>query len=302
MTKIRDRIVEPSWREITEDFSLRKFYFIPGMISVSFFSIILVYQFVYTYVVLFWNEEKLLTKLLDYLHSDYLIPTLIIWWIFLAFYVFINPLFEIAIINKLNCKSKWADVTMWEAFWKSLYSFLPVFEYSNTFNALRIVSIFNMYLFTIRFTWIEKIDYVSYFFWFLLFIWTIINLLSAFTRYIIIIEGLPLFKAFGLSSKMVLLNLRTAFKLYLLMFFLNIRVILNFIIFLGIPIAIVAAITYIASNVLFYVAIWAISIVWILLFLVISYISTTLDVFKLSIWYYAYKDSQDNLKRIEEEI
>ena len=301
MTNIKKNIVEPSWKIVSEETKLKKFYFLPWMVSVTFLTLLLVYQFTYTYVELFWNKEKIFTMLLDFFHSDYIIVTLLIWISLLLFYMVINPIFEIALINKIDCSSNKKSLSLSEAFWKSFYSFLPVFEYSNTFNSLKVMNVFNSYLFSIRFTGLERIEIVNYFFLFFFIISLVVTFLGSFTKYIIILEKLTLFNAFWKSAKLVLLNLWTTFKLYFLMFILNIRVILNFLIFMWIPIWAIAALTYIASTLVAYITIFFILWIWIILFLLISYISTILDIFKLSIWYYSYKEADKNIKRLEEE-
>ena len=301
MSKIKENIIEPSWKIISEDFSLRKFYFLPWMVSVFFFTALLVYQFTYTYVVFFWNQEAVLAVLLDYFHSEYLVPTLITWAIVFLFYIILNPIFENTVIQKINCKRNNKEITISEAFWRWLYSFMAVFEYSNTFNTLKVISIFNAYFFTVRVLWIERIVFLNYFFLFLLVIATIINILSSFSKYIIITENKPIFEAFSKSTKMVFLNIWTVLKLNFLMIILNIRVLLNFLIFLGIPVLIIASISFFASTILIYAAVISLWIIGLILFLLMSYISTTLEIFKISVWYFAYIEARKKIISFEED-
>jgi hypothetical protein len=45
-------IILPAWKVIALDSKIKKMYFIPGILSILFMTTVLVYQSVYTYVII----------------------------------------------------------------------------------------------------------------------------------------------------------------------------------------------------------------------------------------------------------
>lgn len=64
-------ILLPSLHIIKNDVKIKRFYFIPGLMSVIFISVLLVYQVVYTYVELLGNSDTMMRIILTFFHSDY---------------------------------------------------------------------------------------------------------------------------------------------------------------------------------------------------------------------------------------
>lgn len=299
---IKDNIIVPSWNMITEDFALKKFYIIPWFLGFTFLMVLLVYQFTYTYVELFGNTDEVFKILLNLFHSTYLVPILITWSIFLILYFILYPIFEVGLIHKINCKSQNIELDSWDAIGKWMLTFLPMFEYNNAFSTLKFMSIFNTYLFAIRFIGVEYIYWINLVFIILVLVSFIVNVLFSYAKYYVILEWEKIFKAITNSIKLSTVNIVVTLKLYLLMFVLNLRVILNLFLFLLIPVWIIWAVTYISSQFFIAIAITIVWIVWILIYLLLMYISTILEVFKAAVWYFAYKDCKANMKIIDDSI
>jgi hypothetical protein len=49
----KENIVYPAWEVIKNDSKVKKFYFLPGFFSIVVLTTILVYQSIYTYVVIY---------------------------------------------------------------------------------------------------------------------------------------------------------------------------------------------------------------------------------------------------------
>ena len=77
-TSFTEDILNPSLELIRNDYKIKRFYFFPGLLSVVFLSVLLVYQVVYTYVVLLGKKDQALEVILAFFHSEYLTETLII--------------------------------------------------------------------------------------------------------------------------------------------------------------------------------------------------------------------------------
>lgn len=295
---IKKEIIEPSWNMVLSYSSLKKFYFLPWVLSMTFMTGLLVYQFTYTAVVLFKQDDKALKILLDFFHSQYLVPILITAGIIIILYFLLAPIFEVGLIKKIESIKNWKEMSYWDAIWQWVVNFWPIFEYNNLFSEFKLLSILNLYLFSIRFIWVQYITGISYVFLFLTIISVIINVLFSYAKYAIILEKKPMFAAIAKSVQLAFFNLHITIRLYFLMFILNARVIINFIVFLFIPISIIWAFTYITSMVFLFISVLLLSVIWIWVFILMAYLWTVLDILKNSIWYYAYLEALDNAKNM----
>lgn len=296
---LREKIILPSWELIKNDTKIKKFYLFPWIISIIFLSVLLVYQTIYTYVELFWQKEQALEIILEFFHSNYVVEILIWSIIFLIIYFLLIPIFEWWLIKYIESKDLKKEFTTSEAFWQWVYNFFPLFEYNNLFSEFKIISILNWYLFTIRFIWVEYIKHISYIFIILLILWIILNILFAYSKYIIVLNKKNVFESIWISSKITILNIKRTTKLYFLILFLNMRVVFNFIIFLSFPIIIVIAISLITTKIFLIMAISIIILLFIVLILILWYLSAVLEVFKTAVWYYAYHEGK---KLLEDEL
>jgi hypothetical protein len=261
---------------------------LPWLLSILFLTVLLVYQSIYTYVEVFWKKEEALVIILKFFHSDYILEILIFTIIFLVIYFLLIPIYEGWLIKYIHKKSINEEISTAEAFWQWLYKFFPLFEYNNIFSEFKLISILNGYLFTIRFIWTEYIGTLSYIFFILFLLWVVFNIFFSYSKHIIILEWQSVFKAIWVSSKITILNLKRTIKLYFLMFFLNLRVIFNFLIFLSFPIIIVVAIWLITTKIFLFVAITILTILFLIFILILWYLTAVLEVFKAATWYYAY--------------
>ena len=286
---LKDKIIVPAWDMIKDDSNAKKFYFIPWIFSVIFLTAILVYQTIYTYVKIIWNNQDVVLKtILRFLETDLWIKALIAGIIFLILYFLLTPIFEAGLVKYIDVKYKWWEISKSEAFWQGLYRFLQVFEYNNIFSEFKILSILNWYLFVIRFVWVEYIRITNYVFLVIFLFWLFLNIVFAYSKFFLVLENKNVFQSVWESMKLAFLNPKNTVKLFFLIFILNLRVILNFVVFLLFPILIVSAITYISMQFLLYITLIWVSIVFVIAVLIIWYLTAVLDVFKVSLWYHAY--------------
>lgn len=297
----KKHILLAAWEIIKDDIRIKKAYFFPWLLSIVFLTVLLVYQSIYTYVVIFHQKEKALELILNFFHSDYVLETLITAIIFLIFYLSIIPIFEWWLISYLSKKDTDKSASIGDALSVWIYRFLPLFEYSNLFSEFKFINVLNWYLFIIRFFEWQYIKQITYSFIFLYFLSAIINILLAYSKYIIVLENKKLFDAISKSTKLAILNLITTVKLYLFMFILNTRVIINFIVFLIFPVIIVLTIWLITSQIFMTIAVSMLVIIFILFVLFLWYFTWVLEIFKTAIWYFAYKDAQQKLINLNEE-
>jgi hypothetical protein len=179
---------------------------------------------------------------------------------------------------------------------------LPLFEYSNIFSEFKLISIINWFLFFLRFFDFKYIWTLAIVFFALFLFSLLINISFAYSKYEIILWNKKVFQAIWGSSRITMLNLKMTIKIYFIMFLLNVRVVFNFLIFLSFPIITVALVWFITSKVFLTITIVILLAIFTFLILLLWYLTAVLDVFKASIWYFAYiKWKEKMLKQIEEE-
>jgi hypothetical protein len=110
-----------------------------------------------------------------------------------------------------------------------------------------------------------------------------------------VIENKSVLSSIGISSKMAILNPKITVKLYFMMFVLNLRVFINFIIFLIFPVIIFTSILYITSKIFLLIALAILCILFVGFIIFLAYMATVLEIFKASIWYFAYQESKKKL-------
>lgn len=293
---IKKDIIQKAWDIIHEDNKIKKFFFLPWLLSIIFLTLILVYQTIYTYVEIFHQEDKALRVILSLFHSWYL-PEIIIWFlIFLVVYIIIMPLYEWTLISYISKKEESdTEVSLPDSFWKWLYRFLPLFEFWNIFSQFKFMSIINIYLFCLRFVWLEYILYLTIAFFFLLLISTVVNVLFAYSRFEIVLNHKSALESISESIKISILNLSTTTKLYFYMFLLNIRIIINFFVFLFFPFFIATAITYITTKVFLIITVIILSIIFFILIIILWYLGWVFEILKTSIRYFAYVEWKRNI-------
>jgi hypothetical protein len=297
---LKDKIILPGWNIIKDNTSLKKYYLFPWLLSIIFLTFLLVYQSIYTYVEIIGKKEEALVLILNFFHSDYVIEIAIAAAIFLIVYFFTLPIFEWWLIHYVDHKNQELEITGSEAFWMWMYKFFPIFEYNNIFSQFKFISILNAFLFVIRFIWVKYLDILSIIFFILFLLSIIVNILFVYSKYFIVLENEKVFAAVWKSSKLAILNFSSTAKLYLLVFILNVRVIINFAIFLFFPILISWAVIFFSSQLFLYITLWILSILFIIAIYILWYLTAVLEVFKTALWYFAYKEWKEKLKKIED--
>jgi len=295
---LKNDIIKKSRELIVSDFKIKKTYFIPGFLSIIILTWLLVYQAVYTYIEIFDKKDETFELLLNIFHN-YFIEIIIIWIIITLVYVIILPIYEWWLIYYLDKESKWEKPSTLWMLTNSLYRFLPYFEYLNLFSIFKFISLINIYLFLLRFVWMDYIMIINYLFSFFLILSVIINILFVYSKFEIILNNKSAFEWMSESLKLSILNLWITIKFYFFMYILNIRVIINFLVFLLFPIIILTTISYITSKIFLLITIIILSLVFLFLILILWYLNWVLEIFKNAIWYNTYIYSKNNISETD---
>ncbi len=289
------RILTPALELIKSDSRIKRFYFFPGLLSVIFFSVLLTYQVIYTYSVLLGKKEAVFEVILNFFHSQYITQALIASGIFLICYIILVPIFEWALIRYID-KAQNEDASRSDSLWHGIMRFAPLFEFNNIFNMFKFMSIVNGYLFALRFLWLEYISFLSITFTIAFLFSIVLNILISYARYEIVLENKWVFEAIGVSSQIALLNIKTTLRLYVLMFIMNIKVVVNFVIFLIFPIISAFIVGFVSSQTFLAITFLVLWGIFIFLLIILWYLAWVLEVFTTAIWYNAYIEWKEKLK------
>jgi hypothetical protein len=71
-------IITPSWELINKTNTIKKFNFIPSLLSTLYLSIIVFYQTAFTYIYIFELKDQFFSMAIDLIHKSYFIEVLII--------------------------------------------------------------------------------------------------------------------------------------------------------------------------------------------------------------------------------
>jgi len=91
---LKEKIILPSLELIKNDSKIKKYYFIPGLLSIVLLSVLLVYQSIYTYIIILGKKKEALELILNFFHSSYLIEIIVISVIFMLIYIISMPILE----------------------------------------------------------------------------------------------------------------------------------------------------------------------------------------------------------------
>ena len=125
-------VLNPTLKLIREDIKVKRFYFFPGLLSVIFISVLLVYQVVYTYSVLLGKNDMTMQFILSIFHSSYITEILIGAGIFVICYILLVPVFEWGLIRYID-KSITGSASRSDSIGHGIMRFAPLFEFNNIF-------------------------------------------------------------------------------------------------------------------------------------------------------------------------
>lgn len=293
-----EHILVPSLQVIRSDTKIKRFYFLPGLLSVIFLSVLLVYQVVYTYVKLLGGTDRLFQALLKIFHSQYMVEIIVTSIIFVLFYVISTPIFEWALIRYIK-DSENGTASRSDSMWFWLVRFWVLFEYNNIFNMFKLTSIFNSFLFSLRFLGLWYIEILSLIFFIAFLLSILLNILISYARYEIVLENKWVFEAISASSQIALLNIKITLRLYFFMFLMNIKVVINFFIFLVFPLLGVFIAGLLSSQIFTTIAFVVLWWIFIFLLIVLWYMAAVLDIFTTAIWYRAYTLGKQRVRELE---
>lgn len=277
---------------ITKFPSLKKLNFFPSLIGMLWLLLIIIYQAVFTYVIIFQKKDVFMEFLLNTVHKDYFGEVIIFLISIFALYLFISPLTEGGIIEMIHSYRKSGGTKVHRTFqgiFDGFRHFLPLFEAHNLIAIFRPLTIITFYIMLLRLFGVWYFAPISYLMLTYLIFAFFLNMCFAYTKFFIIFEHKPVIGAMSASTNMAMRHIGVTMRLYSTMILLYLRTLLVALIFLGIPFAIssiVAFFTIVTVKIIFLVIFGLISLG---LFIIIVHLNSTLEIFIEATWYEAYQ-------------
>ncbi len=293
------QIIGEAWGFTQENKRLIVWYaFIPSILSTIFGIFYLIYQF-YSFKssALFENwSHSFLTIVLDDVYTfvrentDLAVPLSIILVVFALFYFLLPPVAEGAIIQLIARRRNQQQVGIRDGLRYGFLSFLPLFNYSwfaRTFNLVVIAGEVGLVLRNLPFTIFETLFPI-----FIIYaiVSVVFNFLFVFSEYYIVIDDCHVTEAVSKSATLVVKHLNTSLMISILMFIIAIRILLQIIFVLLVPVAMIAFVYFLAaSNIPIFGLIIA-GVAGLIALIVASYLGAVVHVFSSSVWVFTFLD------------
>ncbi len=281
------KVIRESWQLVVNLPKLKWFAFVPSFVAVLIFILEILWQ-IYMYSSEFgFIESDFSFEAVGSVFSFLLEKNLMFWTIlgvfFIVFFAFVVPswLRGVLILSVRHnfdnpdryCSLRRKSVDACSYFFRlfELNAILAPFEFvSIAFFVATFYRYFHENLFQFLLPLIVLHLIIAFF----------IQVFFAFVSYFVVIEDLGLSQGLKKSIGLVFMNLGATLSVILLMFFVNFRVIVNVIVILGVPIAILAVFSYFAFS-------FAVTLSVVLAITMVSfaaYLTSILEVFSTAVW------------------
>lgn len=291
---MKDDIVIPAWEVASSNVAIKIFNFFPSLLSSIYLSLILLYQVAWSYINVFGLKDQFFGWVVNFVHNGYFFEVATAAVVFFLLFIFVTPLAEgglIALIDRTDRHGN-SESTMGYGISRGLKHFLPVFEANNIMALFKLLSIITFTLFLIRLMGVKYLSLILTGIGIYFFVAMTINIVLAYTRFFIVLEGMKAYDAIVASAGMALDNLRITAKLYLTLLLVYVRTLLTVLVFILLPFVLSAIFTYvtIASIKILFLIILILLLVGFIVF--ISHLNSVLEIFVETLWYRAYIDNK----------
>lgn len=291
------QIIGEAWNFTQENKKLIVWYaFIPSLLTTAVGVVYLLYQFyAFKSSPLFenWQESFTLVALraiFDTLreHVESIVPLVIGGIVLALLYFLLPPMTEGAMIQLIARKKGGQDVRIRDGFKYGLFYFLPLFSYSllsRTFNFYVLVGeagfvlrnlgpeIFGTFLPLIIILFVVSIIFM---------------ILFVFTEYYMVIDDRRITDSMAKSSILVFKHWGTAFMIFVLMFIIGIRILVQIVFVLLVPVGVLMGIFYFAASTLPEIGLWIGGGMGVAALFFASYLGAIIHVFTTSVWVFAF--------------
>ncbi len=293
------QIIGEAWNFTQENKKLIVWYaFIPSFLGTLVGVGYLVYQFyAFKSSALFdnWSESftvVALKAIFDALKSNMgsIVPITIAAVILALMYFFLPPITDGAMIQLIARKKSGQDVRIRDGLKFGLNYFLPLFSYSLVNRTFNIVSLFWEAGFVLRNLGPDTFVALSPVLIPLSIVSLLFMMMFAFAEYYIVIDDTHMAQSMAKSSVLVFKHWGKTFRISTLMFLIGIRILVQIVFVLLVPLVVLVGIFYFAASTLPDVGLWIGGGLGVAALFFASYLGAIVHVFTTTVWVFAFLD------------
>ncbi len=300
------QVVSQAWKLVISHPKFKWFAFVPSFVAVLIFVLEVFWQ-LYLYFTEFGILEnklsfELVGNLFAFLFQHHLMIWAILAVIFVLFFGFVVPSWMQSVLI-LSSHQKFEEPEKYLSLRQKMIDgcryFFRIFEFHAILGPFEFISIilfaatFYRYYHDSLFQFILPLLIVHIVISFFL------QIFLAFTPYFVVVEDISLGEAMKKSISLVFLNFGATLSIILLMILVNIRIIFNVIVILGVPIAIFAAFFYFTSTLVITLTV----LLGIVAMALAAYLTAIVEVFSTAAWertFISLRDREKSLTSHEE--
>ncbi len=291
------QIISEAWGFTQENKKLIVWYaFIPSILVTLVGILYLLYQFyAFKSSALFenWRESFMTVALREIFriaqqHIDSLVPVLVFMGILAILYFTLPPIAQGAMVQLIARKKNGHEIRIKDGLSYGFLSFLPLFNYSWVARSFSIVVIGGEIGLVARNLGISALETLSPVFILMVLGSIIFSVLFVFTEYYIIIDDCGVKESMAKSAKLVVKHWDTALMVSILMFLIAVRILVQIIFVLLVPIAILTIIYFIAASSLPFFGLVIGGVIGVIALVFASYLGAIIHVFTNSVWVFTF--------------
>jgi hypothetical protein len=289
-------IIAQAWEFTQNNKKMIYWYaFFPSLLTTAAGVIYLMYQyFAFRSSPLFehWNQSFTVVALrtvVDVVRQNIssTLPLLIIAVIIIILYLIVPSACDGAIIQLIARKKNGQDVRTKDGFRYGLMSFLPLFEYSWLIRTFSLVSLLGNASFIMRNVGMTAFWIALPVFIIIAIVGIVMTVFFTYAEYFIVIDDTKVLESIAKSSKLVIEHLEETILLSILMLIISVRILIQLLFVLLIPVAIIGSIYLFASSIP-WVGFAVGGLLGFGLLYLASYLSATIHVFAATVWTFSF--------------
>lgn len=296
---MRENIVIPSWELVNKASLIKKFNAFPALLDTLYFIIIVVYQVAYTAIYFVPGAKETLFGLMTDLarHQDYAIEI----WLFLGIgflvYTVLYPMAEWWILCLIDgyFNREISKYDMGYGVSKWLYNFWALSEHGTAMVLFRPVSILTFTFLLMRTFGQDYALNISVGMGIYFLLAFLINTLFAYSKILIVFNGVSFTESIALSTRLALSNFRLTIRLYMTVFFVYIRTIFIAALFIVFPVILSAIFAYFANQIIIMIMVIITLIIFLVALVFLTHLNSVLTIFVSSLWYHAFQEVKKDL-------
>lgn len=300
------QIMHDAWELTVQRPKLKWFVFVPSFATVLFFAAQVAWQ-IYTYALEFALKDVSvfdgLGTLYQFLQNNNLVGASIGVVIFIIIFHFAFEAWVFsteALCIRAHFKNPDQPLKLRQKMIEGFYYFFKIFRLNAVMAPFKLISVIFMTATLYRFFHADLFSYlypvmivygiISFF----------VSLFTMYAPYYILCEGMKVKPALTKSVGLCFINIERTLGLMLLMFLVNLRIIINVLVVLGIPILIISLLSYFATSKLFGIAVFGSILIGVGLAALAAYLTALVEVFSTAVWERAYQTLRHEQKQHED--